>query len=124
MGVSTKTAEGSSPKCKRPGCNNPVPRSDDAGWFRCCSPFCALEMGEDIPLAPTPSFPRIKQEDQNTFDQAQVIMSARVCGPLLLLPLAYNLLSGAQMQWEWGLLWPAAGLAMIAWGYSTKLPKK
>jgi hypothetical protein len=41
---------GLSPKCKRPGCNNPVPRSADGRWFKCCSPFCALEMGEDIPV--------------------------------------------------------------------------
>ena len=41
---------GLAPKCKRPGCNNPVPRSTDGRWFKCCSPFCALEMGEDIPV--------------------------------------------------------------------------
>ena len=41
---------GLAPKCKRPGCENPVPRNAAGVWFKCCSPFCALEMGEDIPV--------------------------------------------------------------------------
>jgi hypothetical protein len=41
---------GTSPKCSRPGCNKPVPRSTSGGWFKCCSPSCAIQMGEDIPL--------------------------------------------------------------------------
>lgn len=50
--------QGLSPKCARPGCDNPVPRQRGGGWFKCCSPFCAIEMGEDIPLGvsvPQPS---------------------------------------------------------------------
>lgn len=41
------------PKCARPGCEKPTPRKQGGGWFKCCSPFCALEMGEDIPLGVT-----------------------------------------------------------------------
>jgi len=42
--------QGLPPKCARPGCDNPVPRQKGGGWFKCCSPFCAIEMREDIPL--------------------------------------------------------------------------
>src|SRR5688572_26368096 len=41
---------GTSPKCCNPRCNNPVPRSTEGGWHKACSPFCALEMGVDIPM--------------------------------------------------------------------------
>ncbi len=41
---------GLAPKCKRPGCDNPVSRSAAGGWFACCSIDCALEMREDLPI--------------------------------------------------------------------------
>jgi hypothetical protein len=36
--------------CYAPGCSNPVPRLREGGWAKCCSPECAIETGEDIPL--------------------------------------------------------------------------
>ncbi|HEU0300508.1 MAG TPA: hypothetical protein VFR37_13655, partial [Longimicrobium sp.] len=125
---------GLSPECKRPGCSNPVPRDTNGEWFKCCSPYCALEMGEDIPLLagyqaggakggpPTPS--RV-QQTQEEYEREQAIMSARVCGSLFLLWLAYRLVWGAGIDLDlWGeVLIILAGLTMVVWGYSAKLPK-
>lgn len=41
---------GIGPKCCNPKCNNSVPRSTEGGWHKACSPFCAIEMGVDIPM--------------------------------------------------------------------------
>jgi hypothetical protein len=38
------------PKCVNPHCNKPVPRLAGGGWHKCCSPVCAVLMGEDIPI--------------------------------------------------------------------------
>lgn len=65
------------------------------------------------------------QAQQENFKREEVIMSARVCGPLLLLPLAYRLVSGAQIDWDpFGVVCVVVGLALVGWGYFTKLPKK
>lgn len=37
------------PKCANPSCKKPVAPRVGGGWHKCCSPFCAIEMGEDIP---------------------------------------------------------------------------
>jgi hypothetical protein len=64
-----------------------------------------------------------RTEGEN-YDRSQAIMSARVCGPLLLLPLAYCLIAGKKIEFEWGgALCVLAGAAMVIWGYSSKLPK-
>lgn len=117
---------GLSPRCKRPGCGQSVPRDADGRWFACCSPACAIELGEDIPGGPgvegEPA-PTSPQEIDQAGDRVQVIMSARVCGPLLLLPFAYVLITGEKIEWDAGLLLPLAGLAMCVFGYGSTLPK-
>lgn len=118
------------PECKRPGCGKPVPRDADGRWFACCSPFCAIEMGEDIP-AGTPDAgadagepgPLSQKQIDEAHDRGQVIMSARVCGTLLLLPAVYVLVTGQKVELTWELLFPVVGLALFVFGFAAKLPK-
>ncbi|TRX03224.1 hypothetical protein [Flavobacterium gawalongense] len=63
-------------------------------------------------------------KEQKKYDKAQTIISARVCGPMFLIPLAYGLISGAKIYWGfWGVISILVGMILIVWGYSTKVPK-
>lgn len=44
-------AKNEAPKCANPQCDKPVPRKNEGGWHKCCSPMCAVFMGENIPIS-------------------------------------------------------------------------
>lgn len=88
-----------------------------AGWVAGFDPEAMLT-GAQAVASP------LQASEKEDFDKGQVIMSARVCGLLFLLPLACNLVSKEAVEWDLGLLWPLAGLVMVVWGFTAKLPKK
>ena len=91
------------------------------GWEQAFVPKTMLAE-QEAAAAPHP-----EKADQEIHDQQQAIVAARFCGPLFLLPLAYRIFTGANLRegWDWGgVLCVLAGVLMVIWGYSSKLPKK
>jgi len=64
-----------------------------------------------------------KAREELAYRRGEEIMSARVCGTLLLLGWAWWYRTGGEVHWGWGLLWPAIGAALFAVGFSRPLPK-
>lgn len=57
------------------------------------------------------------------YRRGEQIMSARVCGTLLLLGCAWWYRSGGEIHPGWSLLWPVIGVALFIFGFAHPLPK-
>ncbi|MFL5382425.1 MAG: hypothetical protein ACJ8GN_07955 [Longimicrobiaceae bacterium] len=65
----------------------------------------------------------VKAREELAYRLEQQVMSARVCGTLLLLGWAWWYRAGGEVHWGWGLLWPLVGAALFVYGFVQPLPK-